>query len=131
MSRNNRLNNNKTVEDNTYANYDIGTDTETTYANCEASAEIEVTKLQKNESKLHSISKLSLAQQLKEQLMLREVQKPTLSVKPKVNISIRENSKKRQPQTSFLHTTKTQQKTSDEKESQSKFEFLIKTISKS
>ncbi|XP_051164439.1 lymphocyte cytosolic protein 2-like isoform X2 [Leptopilina boulardi] len=114
----NVLNNNKTVEDNTYANYDIGTDTETTYANCEASAEIEVTKLQKNESKLHSISKLSLAQQLKEQLMLRDVQKPTLSVKPKVNISIRENSKKRQPQTSFLHTTKTQQKTSDEKESQ-------------
>ncbi|XP_033219902.1 lymphocyte cytosolic protein 2-like [Belonocnema kinseyi] len=98
----NRLNN-KAVDDNTYANYDMGAETETTYANCEV-AEVDVTKIQKNESKLHSIGTKSLAEQLKEQLMLRDAQKPALVPKPEIISTNRESSKKRQPQTSFLHT---------------------------
>lgn len=105
-NENNKLNNNQTVEDDsTYANCDISTNTtEMTYANFEASAEVPVSKLKKNESKLHST--LIFSNQSK------DVEKPTLSVKPKVN-----NSKRRQPQTSFLYTkSSTSQKSSDETE---------------
>ena len=76
--------------------------TEMTYANCEVT-EVEVTKLQKNESKLHSPGKKSLAEQLREQLMLRDAQKPALVPKPEIISTNRENSRKT-PQTSFLHT---------------------------
>ncbi|XP_043477270.1 lymphocyte cytosolic protein 2-like isoform X1 [Leptopilina heterotoma] len=107
-NENNKLNNNKTEDDSTYANCDISdistNTTEMTYANFEASAEVQVSKLKKNESKLHSISNLTFSHQSK------DVEKPTLSVKPKVN-----NSKRRQPQTSFLYTKSTQ-KSSDESE---------------
>ena len=102
---NNSLNNNKTVDDNTYANYEVGAESEMTYANCEATAETEVTKLQKNESNLHCIiGKKSLAEQLREQLILRDAQKPALVPKPEIISTNRDSLRKRQPQSSFLHT---------------------------
>lgn len=99
--------------DNTYANYEAVTECEeeNTYANFERNViEAEATsKLPaKNTSKLHTQFGKSLAEQLQEQLLLRNAQKPAVSPKPNVVIKkSAETTEQKLPQRSFLHNVKT------------------------
>ncbi|KAL2725076.1 putative mediator of RNA polymerase II transcription subunit 26 isoform X1 [Vespula squamosa] len=89
-------------EETTYANFESTLDTKTVYANHQDN----VTNLPpKNVSRLHGTVEKTLAEQLKEQLQLRNSKKPVLRPKPELiskrlpNVS----TAYKQPQKSFLH----------------------------
>lgn len=88
----------------TYANFESTLDAETVYVNYQDN----VTNLpQKNFSRLHGTIEKTLAEQLKEQLQLRNSKKPVLKPKPEILISKRIPQHvptiSKQPQKSFLH----------------------------
>lgn len=92
---------NETIE-STYTNCETDVDSpedESTYANCtKAETLVEVPK---NVSNLHAKFEKSLAEQLKEQLRLRNARKPSIGPKPEVPRSA--IHPRTQPQKSFLH----------------------------
>lgn len=88
----------------TYANFESTLDAETVYVNYQDN----VTNMpQKNFSRLHGTIEKTLAEQLKEQLQLRNSMKPVLKPKPEILISKRipqhVTTISKQPQKSFLH----------------------------
>ncbi|XP_043266179.1 lymphocyte cytosolic protein 2-like [Colletes gigas] len=90
-------------EEGTYANCGSIQDDENTYANCQ---ELK-TKPTKNVSRLHSQFEKSLAEQLKEQLQLRNTKKPMIVPKPESLQARRKefpSSDSNHPQKSFLYS---------------------------
>ncbi|XP_053976908.1 lymphocyte cytosolic protein 2-like isoform X1 [Hylaeus volcanicus] len=89
-------------DEGTYANCGPIQDDENTYANCQESR----TAVAKNPSRLHSQIEKSLAEQLKEQLQLRNSKKPMIVPKPE-SLQARRievtSPGRGQPQKSFLH----------------------------
>nr|KAF7433917.1 hypothetical protein H0235_002108 [Vespula pensylvanica] len=89
-------------EETTYANFESTLDAKTVYANHQDS----VTNLPpKNVSRLHGTIEKTLAEQLKEQLQLRNSKKPVLRPKPELISKRLANVSTiyKQPQKSFLH----------------------------